>query len=246
MVYNSVISYTSFPSYSKVFKYKKITFFMEKMSIEIDISSEDWGCFRKIADICTHIEVLNYFTTNEKTFIEIARFFSKYPERVIEDLKSNESIIELKILETKLDTVTAYIKYNSKNFSFTCLFRIIDFKMYELFMEDPIEFFEDRTILKIIGEKKNLARFKKSIDKSFKTKILGIERYIPNKSSILLSLTPKQRETLLKAYQMGYYSIPRKTTLLEIGKTMNVSDSAAREHLRKSENKIINLILGKD
>jgi len=219
---------------------------MEKMSIEMEISSEEWGCFRKIARICSHIEVLNYFTSDEETFVEIARFFSKYPREIIKELETNESIIEFKILEIKSDIVTAYIKYASKSFSFACLFRLIDFKKYELFMEDPIEFFGNRTILKIVGEKKNLANFKKFVDKSFKTKILEVESYIPHKSSILLSLTPKQRETLLKSYEMGYYNIPRKITLSEIGKAMNVSDSAVREHLRKSENKIMSLILGKD
>ncbi|MCD6466857.1 MAG: helix-turn-helix domain-containing protein [Methanomicrobia archaeon] len=219
---------------------------MEKMSIEIEISPEEWECFRGIAAICEHIEVLNYFTLNEKKFVEIARFFSKTPERLVRALEINEKIEEFEILEKKSDMVTVYIRYNSKRFSFACLFKIIDLGEYELFTEDPIEFFENRTILRIVGEKKNLARFKKFINKSFRTRILRVERYIPHKSSILLSFTPKQRETLLKAYEMGYYTIPRKTTLSEIGKAMNISDSAVREHLRKSENKIMSLIFGKD
>jgi len=57
---------------------------------------------------------------------------------------------------------------------------------------------------------------------------------------------PSLNSTLLKAYRMGYYDIPRKTTLKEIGKTMNISDSAVREHLRKSENKIMKMLFGKD
>jgi len=219
---------------------------MEKMTVDMDILPEDWGSFRGIAEICDYIEVLNYFMADEENIVEISRFYSKDPEMIIRELGTNENIIEFEILENKSDIVTAYIKYNSKDFSFTSLFRIIDFKRYEVFTEDPIEFFENRVILKVVGEKKNLVKFKKFIDKSFKIKILGIKRYIPDKSSILLSFTPKQRETLLRAYKMGYYNIPRKTTLLEIGKTMNVSDSAVREHLRKSENKIIDLILGKD
>jgi len=219
---------------------------MEKMSIEMYMSQKEWGCFKKIAEICSCIEVLNYFAGDEETFIEITRFFSEYPKKVIEELESYKKIMKLKILEINEDTVTAYMKYNSKSFSFGCIFKLIDFKKYELFIEYPIEFFEDRTIIKLVGEKKNLAKFKKFIDKSFKTRILEVERYIPHKISILEVLTPKQRETLLKAYEMGYYTIPRKTTLSEIGKAMNISDSAVREHLRKSENKIMSLIFGKD
>ena len=218
---------------------------MEKMSIEMYISQKEWGCFKKIAEMCSCIEVLNYFTSDGETFIEIARFYSESPGKVIEELESNKKIMEFKVLEINGDTVTVYIKYNSKSFSFACLFRLIDFKKYELFIEDPIEFFENRTIIKVVGEKKNLAKFKKFIDKSFKTRILEVERYIPHKISILEVLSPKQRETLLKAYRMGYYDIPRKTTLKEIGKTMNISDSAVREHLRKSENKIMKMLFGK-
>lgn len=52
-------------------------------------------------------------------------------------------------------------------------------------------------------------------------------------------LTPKQEEVLLRAYELGYYSYPRKIDLKELAKRLNLSPSTVAELLRKSEIKLI-------
>ena len=53
-------------------------------------------------------------------------------------------------------------------------------------------------------------------------------------------LSEQQKKIFLFAYEQGYYSIPRKTTIAKIAKVLKLNSSTAGEHLLKAENKIIN------
>jgi predicted DNA binding protein len=52
-------------------------------------------------------------------------------------------------------------------------------------------------------------------------------------------LTDKQYETLMLAHRKGYYEIPRKSTLEEIGEELGVKRIACQERIRRAERKII-------
>ena len=52
-------------------------------------------------------------------------------------------------------------------------------------------------------------------------------------------LTDKQFETLILAHKKGYYEIPRKCTLLEIGKELGIKRVACQERIRRAEQRII-------
>ncbi len=52
-------------------------------------------------------------------------------------------------------------------------------------------------------------------------------------------LTDKQYETLMLAHRKGYYEIPRKCTLEEIGEELGVKRVACQERMRRAERKII-------
>ncbi len=54
-----------------------------------------------------------------------------------------------------------------------------------------------------------------------------------------LMLSEKELEVLKKAYMLGYYKFPRKTTIAKISESLSLSKSTVEEHLRKAENKII-------
>lgn len=46
-------------------------------------------------------------------------------------------------------------------------------------------------------------------------------------------LTTAQRELLIAAYEAGYFDVPRRTTLVELGDRLDVSDSAVSQRLRR-------------
>lgn len=52
-------------------------------------------------------------------------------------------------------------------------------------------------------------------------------------------LTANQRETLTRAYEDGYYSVPRKTSIRKLGEELGISDSAVSQRLRRGEGSLI-------
>lgn len=57
------------------------------------------------------------------------------------------------------------------------------------------------------------------------------------------TLTPRQLDISLKALEMGYYSWPRQVTAQELALNLGLSATTVREHLRKSESKIVRSFL---
>lgn len=53
----------------------------------------------------------------------------------------------------------------------------------------------------------------------------------------LPTLTDRQREVFLAAYERGYYEIPRETTTTEIAEIVGVGRRTAEHHLRRAEEK---------
>ena len=53
-------------------------------------------------------------------------------------------------------------------------------------------------------------------------------------------LTDKQYETIMLAHRKGYYKIPRKITLEEVGEELGIRRVACQERLRRAEQKIVN------
>lgn len=53
------------------------------------------------------------------------------------------------------------------------------------------------------------------------------------------ALTSDQRELLLTAYRRGYFEVPRRTTLSELADTVEVSDSALSQRLRRATDSLV-------
>ncbi len=56
---------------------------------------------------------------------------------------------------------------------------------------------------------------------------------IPDHRGFEFSLTETQEKTLLEAFDVGYFDIPRQTTLVELADRLGVSDTAASQRLRR-------------
>lgn len=59
-------------------------------------------------------------------------------------------------------------------------------------------------------------------------------------------MTLTQTQTLTKALEMGYFNIPRETSLVELAEEFGVSDQAVSERLRRANVKLIESALVKD
>jgi predicted DNA binding protein len=54
-----------------------------------------------------------------------------------------------------------------------------------------------------------------------------------------VSLTKKQKEAVLLAFHSGYYEIPRRTTIAELCKDLNIKRVALQERLRRVERQVM-------
>jgi predicted DNA binding protein len=54
-----------------------------------------------------------------------------------------------------------------------------------------------------------------------------------------IGLTERQMNTLRAAVEMGYFDTPRRASIKDVAKKLNISASTAVEHLRKAEKKVL-------
>lgn len=64
-----------------------------------------------------------------------------------------------------------------------------------------------------------------------------------SRERILGGLTDRQRETLVTAYEMGYFDNPRGTTAVECAESLGISQSTFSQHLSVALNKVLGALL---
>jgi len=63
------------------------------------------------------------------------------------------------------------------------------------------------------------------------------------RGSYSFDLTDAQRRALVTAVQDGYFEVPRRTTLGDVGETLGVTEQAASESVRRGANKVLRKVL---
>jgi predicted DNA binding protein len=66
-----------------------------------------------------------------------------------------------------------------------------------------------------------------------------LDRSSPTTASDRYGLTDGQYEALVTAFEEGFFEVPRRTNLVEIGEKLGISGQAASERLRRAERKIV-------
>ncbi|WP_435153720.1 helix-turn-helix domain-containing protein [Haladaptatus sp. DFWS20] len=68
--------------------------------------------------------------------------------------------------------------------------------------------------------------------------------YEPERTSLVSSLTTRQRKVIEIAVETGYYSSPRKASLEDVADVVGITPSTASEHLRKIESHVFSTLFG--
>lgn len=58
-----------------------------------------------------------------------------------------------------------------------------------------------------------------------------------------VQLTERQRETLLTAHELGYFEVPRQSSLADVASTFQISSQAASERLRRGTARLIDALV---
>ncbi|MHA2129429.1 MAG: helix-turn-helix domain-containing protein [Promethearchaeota archaeon] len=163
----------------------------------------------------------------------LSREYSEGNFKILEVFQSNRVIHTCLVSLNFSQTVFAADNYNKDMLS-----------LYDDIIFD-LPFFGNKSkfTFSLITENQYLDQFFNQLQKYGKIKLISVQK--PNQSSedLLEGLTPRQRDAILLAKELGYYEWPRKMNATQIAKHMNITKSTLVEHLRKAENAIIKQIL---
>lgn len=76
-------------------------------------------------------------------------------------------------------------------------------------------------------------------ESGFEFRINSINEFQPEGSANTGALTPEQRETLVFAYEQGYFEEPRQTSLEELAAEMDLSSTAVGGRIRRGINRLV-------
>ncbi|WP_436343938.1 helix-turn-helix domain-containing protein [Natronorubrum sp. FCH18a] len=71
------------------------------------------------------------------------------------------------------------------------------------------------------------------VDQGISMELVQLHETVSSGTSREFGLTTAQRELITAAYRAGYFDVPRRTTLVELGQQLGVSDSAVSQRLRR-------------
>jgi predicted DNA binding protein len=178
-----------------------------------------------------------HYIKGNKTFFVVNGFLSgevKNKRSFISDLKKDKRIVHL---ETKNDYLNVLINYPSDEITKTDMKTFYNPAIIHvepiLNAPDGYEYwtvasFEKEDIQKLIASAENIHNGKllMMIRKKFD------DFYIVN---IRPKISDKQKRTITKALEEGYYEYPRKIDITELATMLKISYSTCQEHLRKAE-----------
>jgi DNA-binding CsgD family transcriptional regulator len=112
-----------------------------------------------------------------------------------------------------------------------------------LVVEHPIEFTDDGSMLvTVAGTEAALRRGVAAVPESVGVRIERVGDYRPTDGADSL-LTPRQREAIQVAAELGYYEEPRETTYEEIADLLGCTSSTANSLLRRAEARLVEAYL---
>ncbi|WP_137286576.1 helix-turn-helix domain-containing protein [Halorussus salinisoli] len=119
---------------------------------------------------------------------------------------------------------------------------------HDCLLVPPLRYAEGRKWCRVLAlDSENLTAFYRDVAAEFpvvvesKREVASVraDRPLLTLDSALPDLSPRQREALLTATEMGYYRIPRDATTAELAAAVGVERRTFEEHLRRAENKLL-------
>jgi len=112
------------------------------------------------------------------------------------------------------------------------------------FLATPYEIRDGKIKITFLGQPGEVRGFLRMVDKArlrYRVILLADARFSP--SSPISSLTEKQREVLIMAYNLGYYDIPRRVGSDELATRLKIRNPTLVMHRRKAERAILRQLI---
>jgi DNA-binding transcriptional ArsR family regulator len=216
---------------------------MRRLVLELPLSSsqsKNGGIYEKVKSI----EALHPLRKSREEFDAICRIeLKKESDDPRDILSSSKSIIDIQTLYREKDgSFVVYMRGKPLKWVMEVLRPVV--RRSGVYMYGLFELQEGKIRVSYLGNKKQMEDFLKNLQSAkINHKILSLAdaRFPPD--SPLYSLTEKQQRTLISAFRLGYFEIPRKISFEELSRQLGLGRSTVSEHLRKAETRLISALL---
>lgn len=204
------------------------------------------GAFHPAADALddepgvTRRAVLHLNLLNDGTAVALSRARGD-ADRLREILADSDDVIRFDVSEAGEDLQT-YIHFRPTGPARGMLELT---REYELVVDTPIRYGVDGSVrAAIIGAEDVVQRAIEDVPDSVRLELQQLSDYDPEIRELSSLLTPRQREILDAAVEMGYYRVPRSANHDDIARRLDLSTTTVGEHLRKIEARLLSEIAG--
>ncbi len=208
----------------------------------VEISGQDIGELipENLQDVKS-AETLHFLRFDRQEVALIARVEFNKPNVRIEDVLSDH-LIEAQLLEQEEETgiCTYFIKAKLSR----AINREPDLTTAGMYFSLPHEVKDGKIKITSFGNAKQVRDFinlLEDIGVSYRVVSLTDAQFLPH--SLISRLTEKQRKTLITAYALGYYDIPKKIGLVQLAERLHLSRSTVDMQLRRAERRLLNHIM---
>lgn len=108
----------------------------------------------------------------------------------------------------------------------------------------PVLFPSDETLLlTLIGTQSEIRAVLDSVPSGVTVSVRRTGQYQPELERVVADLTPRERETVFAAVELGYYRNPREARYDDIAEAVDCSAGTVGHHLRNAEAKLLGQLL---
>lgn len=111
---------------------------------------------------------------------------------------------------------------------------------FSLLLDTPFRFDAERVTVRVVGTAADISDAADALPEAVRTdmRVVRLTDYAPERDVLQSALTPRQREVLRAAVDVGYYADPRTATVADVADALGVAPSTVSEHLRKLEARV--------
>lgn len=203
---------------------------MKEMTIRIFV---DNIMDRRCPEFFDRMEVLAHFDFGGDVQTKVCRIHLREGIE-IEDIKRAGIFKDFIVLNQEGRECTGMMKGDFSN-ELNRLFRKLEMKFVL-----PLIVENGTYTCKLIGSTEELHDIITAVtEQGWKTDILTVRDYNPDISGVFNVLTSKQKEILIKSYELGYFDYPRRVNAEQVAEKMGMHKTTLIEHIHKAEKRLI-------
>ena len=190
------------------------------------------------------LQILHHLQQDKSVLTAIARVELRNPGGKIDVLKDGalgpwDSVDRLQVLEREKDgTYVVFIRGRQSSSRLNIL------RTAGGYIMTPFEIADGKGRLTFLGTNGQIRELLDSVEREgVHYRIVSIADAKFSPESPLSVLTEKQRRAVTVAYRLGYYDVPRRISSRQLAQKLRIGSSAAAEHLRKAERRLLGKML---